>query len=211
MRRLLAILAVAAVLGALASLAPLRPAPAACAGSGSHHAALVVEHGDGSVVRRCVAFDGDSINGEQLLNDSGVAWSGQSFGGFGEAVCALDGEPARYTECPGADRYWAVFAARSTGSGTGEWQLTSVGISGLTLHDGDAEGLRYGPTSGTPAAPASPAGACAAAAPVFETASPSPETGTHSGPDLGLLAAVVGAAALAGLGIVRLLLRRTRR
>ena len=115
------------------------PAASACAAAGSHHAALVVEHGDGSVVTRCVAFTAPTISGEELLNRSGVAWSGQTFGGFGDAVCALDGEPARYIDCPGKDRYWAVFVAR----GRGQWQLANVGISSLTVHDGDAEGFRF--------------------------------------------------------------------
>ena len=121
----------------------------ACAAAGSHHAAVVVEHGDGSVVTRCVAFAASSVTGEQLLNQSGVAWSSQTFGGFGDAVCALDGEPAHYLDCPGKDGYWAVFVAR----GDGSWQLASVGISTLTLGDGDAEGFRYVPAVGDPEAP----------------------------------------------------------
>jgi hypothetical protein len=119
-----------------------------------------VEHADGSTVTRCVAFDTDAIPGEQLLTLSGIGWSSQSFGGFGDAVCALDGEPARYAECPGKDRYWAVFVARAGGS----WQLANVGISTLVLHDGDAEGFRYVAASGALAAPVSAVGVCAAAA-----------------------------------------------
>ena len=164
MRRL-ALLLPAAILAALASLAPVASVVPGCAAAGSNHAALVVEHADGSVVTRCVAFDTDHITGEELLNRSGVAWSAQTFGGFGDAVCALDGEPAKYAECPGKDRYWAVFVARAGGS----WQLANVGISTMTLRDGDAEGFRYVPASGVPAAPVSAAGVCAAAA-----ATPSP-------------------------------------
>ena len=159
-RRRLALLVPAAILAALASLAPVAQAVPACAAAGSHHAALVVEHGDGSIVSRCVAFSTAAISGEELLNRSGVVWSSQTFGGFGAAVCALDGEPAHYVDCPGKDRYWAVFAAR----GGGSWQLANVGISTLTLHDGDALGVRYVPASGSAAAPVSAAGVCAAAA-----------------------------------------------
>lgn len=159
MRRL-ALLLPAAILAALASLAPVAQALPVCAAAGSHHAALVVEHGAGSVVSRCVAFSTASLSGEELLNRSGVPWSSQTFGGFGAAVCALDGEPAHYVDCPGKDRYWAVFAAR----GGGSWQLANVGISTLALHDGDALGLRYVPASGVAATPVSAAGVCAAAA-----------------------------------------------
>jgi hypothetical protein len=160
MRRVLAAFAAAATLAALASLAPTPAVAPACAGSGPHRAAVVLEHGDGSVTTRCVAFDGGQISGEALLDRSGIAWSGQTFGGFGQAVCALDGEPARYADCPGRDRYWVVFVARGVAGG-GSWQLSNVGVSGLVLHDGDAEGFRYVPVSGTPAEPPSPAGICA--------------------------------------------------
>jgi hypothetical protein len=160
--RLPAVVAAAAVAlaaGALASLAPGSPLVSSCVGAGSGHAALVVQHGDGSVLTRCVSLGTATVTGEQLLNSSGVAWSGQSFGGYGQAVCALDSEPAHYTSCPGQDSYWAVFVSR----GGGAWQLSSIGISSLTLADGDAEGFRYVPAVGNPAAPPSPAGVCAAA------------------------------------------------
>ena len=160
MRRPIAILAVAAALAALASLAPGSPAHSTCAAAGSHSVALVVEHGDGSVLSRCVAFDSSVATGEQLLNASGISWSGQTFGGFGAAVCAVDGEPARYSSCPGKDSYWAVFVAR----GGGPWQLSSAGISTLTLDGGDAVGFRYVPSSGTPAVPPLPVGVCPTAA-----------------------------------------------
>jgi hypothetical protein len=231
MRRIALILPIAAALAALASLAPGTPAISPCAAAGSHRAALVVEHADGSMVTRCVAFETDVISGEQLLALSGIGWSSQSFGGFGDAVCALDGEPARYAECPGKDRYWAVFVARAGGS----WQLANVGISTLALHDGDAEGFRYVPASAVPAAPVSAVGVCAAAAtpapprattvvtdspasaaPVAadaatlaatsppQTPAPAPSSGT----DLGLLAAAVVGGGLAGLAILRLVVGR---
>jgi hypothetical protein len=218
MRRIALILPIAAALAALASLAPGTPAASPCAAAGSHSAALVVEHADGSTVTRCVAFDTDAISGEQLLTLSGIGWSSQSFGDFGDAACALDGEPARYAECPGKDRYWAVFVAQAGGS----WQLANVGISTLVLHDGDAEGFRYVPASGVPAAPPSPAGVCAAtptvgiaaatasagatvgATPRNETSAPTPSGGV----DLGLLAAAVVGGGLAGLAILRLIVRR---
>ncbi|MFI5258330.1 MAG: hypothetical protein ACHQ01_01790 [Candidatus Limnocylindrales bacterium] len=163
----LAAVAVASAVAALAALAPGSPLVESCAGAGTYHAALVVEHGDGSIVTRCVAFGTSSVSGEWLLNTSRVSWSGQSFGGFGDAVCALDGEPAHYSDCPGKDYYWAVFVSR----GGGSWQLASVGISTLTLSDGDAEGFRYVPSVGTAAAPPSPSGVCAAAS---ESAAASP-------------------------------------
>ncbi len=143
---------------ALVALAPASPLVASCLGAGSHRTALVVQHGDGSVATRCVSFDTATVTGEQLLDASGLIWYGQTFGSFGKAVCAVDAEPIGYSACPGADYYWAVFVSR----GGGSWQLSGIGISSLSLGDGDAEGLRYVPTTGTPAAPPSPEGVCAA-------------------------------------------------
>jgi hypothetical protein len=169
MRRLI-LLVPAALLAALASLTPTAPVASSCAGAGPNHAALVVEHGGGAVIKQCVAFSGASITGEQLLNQSGVSWSSQTFGGYGDAVCALDGEPAHYLDCPGKDSYWAVFVARG-----GSWQLASLGITALVLHNGDAEGFRYVPAVGTAAAPISGAGVCPTAA------SPTPRRPPASG------------------------------
>jgi hypothetical protein len=177
MRRL-ALALPAALLAALASLAPAAPAVPTCAAAGSAHAGLVVEHGDGSVVALCIALPGDSVSGEELLNLSGIAWSSRTFGGFGDAVCALGGEPAHYVDCPGKDSYWAVFVAR----GGGSWQLSGVGISTIVLGDGDAEGFRYLAASGVAAAPASTTRVCAAAATptsrgsVAATTAPAPPT-----------------------------------
>jgi len=59
-----------------ATLAPPPPLGAVVPGArrGSAHAGLVVEHGDGSVVTRCVAFNAGAISGEELLNES-ECWS----------------------------------------------------------------------------------------------------------------------------------------
>lgn len=223
---------VALAAASVVALAPGSPLAASCAGAGSNHAAIVVEHGDGSVASRCVAFDTASVSGEKLLASSGVAWSGQTFGGYGVAVCALDAEPAHYSTCPGRDDYWAVFVSRAGG----DWQLATVGISTLTLADGDAEGFRYVPAAGDPAPPASPAGVCPATAagsgatttaastavgsatspgastapPGLPSASVPPSTAPSGssdppgpGPDLGLLAAVAVAGGLALTAVFR--------
>jgi hypothetical protein len=121
-------------------------------------AAIVIEHGDGTLLDRCVDFDTTSITGEGLLNSSGVAWSGQTFGGFGSAVCAIDAEPAHYSICPGKDSYWAVFVS----TGGSAWVLAAAGISSLTMSNGDALGFRYVPAAGTPQPPPSAAGVCPA-------------------------------------------------
>ena len=214
MRRL-AVLLAAAILATLAQLAPLTPVVPGCAAAGAEHVALVVQHGDGSVVTRCVAFNNATISGEELLNQSGVAWSSQTFGGFGAAVCAIDGEPAHYVDCPGKDYYWALFVSR----GGGPWQLSSGGISSITLVDGDAEGFRYAPDAGIAAPPVSASGVCPAATPTLlattttvaaaTVESPAaPNRALSDGIDPGLILAAGAGGGLAVLAILRLLASR---
>jgi hypothetical protein len=194
---------------AVAAFAPGSPLAATCAGAGPNHAALVVEHADGSVVTRCVAFDSGSITGEQLLDTSGLEWSSQTFGGYGRAVCALDSEPAHYANCPGGDSYWAVFDS----SGGGKWQLSAVGISTLKLADGDAEGFRYVPSSGDPAPPPPATGICTTGAGPAAAAAATTGSGSgapSSGFDLGWVAAGLVGVGLGGLALLRLLAARRR-
>ncbi len=56
-------------------------------------------------------------------------------------MCKVDGEPATFppTCWTGSSPFWELFVARSGGT----WSWSSLGVSALVLHDGDAEGLRY--------------------------------------------------------------------
>jgi hypothetical protein len=176
LRSLLRVLAVAPVLASLSLIGTatrVGPFAAGCAQAASvHHAALVVEHGDGAVLTFCVPFTVDSITGEQLLADSHVQFATAGYGGIGKAVCQVDGEPAQYP--PGcwtaSSPYWAMFVSR----GGGSWTISSLGISSQTFRDGDAEGFRYeGQSDYT--VPPSPAGVCpAASSPTPVRATPTP-------------------------------------
>lgn len=219
-----AVLAAWLAVASFAAAVPGSPFVATCAGAGPSHASLVIEHGDGSVVSRCVAFDTPTISGDRLLAAAGVSWSGQTFGGFGIAVCAVEEEPSRYGSCPGADRYWAVFEASG-----GDWGLSPVGISSMTVADGDALGLRYVPTSGTPEPPVSATGVCpgtaeatSGTAEATSGASAASSSGAalgaeakpgvpgRGGFDVGLASAVLVGAGLAGLAVFRLATGRRR-
>ena len=160
--------AVAAVLalpaaGAGALAAGMPPLQGCAAATWSHHAALVVEHGDGRVINLCIGFDAASITGEDMLRASGLEFGTVSFGSLGDAVCQIDNEPASYppscftTTSP----YWVLFASRHGGA----WTAADHGVSSEAFADGDAAGFRYDPQSGSAAPPASPAGVCALAAP----------------------------------------------
>ncbi|MEO8899192.1 MAG: hypothetical protein ABI352_08560 [Candidatus Dormibacter sp.] len=128
-----------------------------CAQASSvHHAALVVEHSSGGVVKICVAFTEAQITGEQLLHRSGVEYNTQPFGGNGDAVCQIDNEPAGYSSCFQDGKFWAMFVSRSDGA----WAFASQGVANQTFGDGDAEGFRYQSQSDSSPPAASPAGVC---------------------------------------------------
>jgi len=154
-RRHLGLVAIACLLGLAGAAAPARPAALGCAAAdGLHHVALVVEHGDGRILVRCVAFGAATISGAQALALSGVAYATTGYAGLGLAVCQLDGEPTTFPAGCWTDTgpYWVMFVAR----GGGAWTLSSLGISSQTLRDGDAEGFRYDAQTGSPAPPAAP-------------------------------------------------------
>lgn len=152
-----------------ASVIPGPGAAASCAAASGDRVAVVVQHGNGTTLSRCVSFSGDSISGEQALARSGIQAGTLPSGGFGVAVCQLDGEPSSYPpSCwTGTSPFWALFVARASGS----WQYSSVGISSIVLHDGDALGFRY--QSQSSHAPPTTAGDCPDPTPP-PTAKPTP-------------------------------------
>jgi hypothetical protein len=137
--------------GAAGTAAP--PAAASCVGTGTHKAYVVVEHGDGKTLDRCVKFDGSTATGDAVMNTSGIKLSTQDFS-FGKGVCAIDGEPAQYTQCfDPAKPYWALWSEKAGGS----WEQAQVGYTQLQLADGDAIGWRYTqPTEASPSPPPAP-------------------------------------------------------
>ncbi|MGH2513255.1 MAG: hypothetical protein ACRDGQ_11270 [Candidatus Limnocylindrales bacterium] len=134
--------------------------------------ALVVQHGDGSSVARCVAFSGPSLTGEAVLSASGLSYATIPYG-FGKAVCQVDGEPATFpASCwTTTSRFWTLFVAERGGS----WFPATLGVSVQVFHDGDSEGLRYEPQDG-PIAPTA-SGNCPTATPP-PSATPPPTAAT---------------------------------
>lgn len=120
----------------------------ACAGTGTLHAYVVVEHLTGTTLQRCVAFAG-TINGKQLMDMSGINYQTQTFS-FGLGVCAVDNEPAQFTQCfPQGKPYWSLFIETA-----GAWNASQTGFDQVTLHDKDALGWRYVPAADqTPSPP----------------------------------------------------------
>ena len=85
-----------------------------------------------------MGFAGDTIDGQTLMDQSTIAYQTQTFS-FGKGVCAIDNEPAQYTECfPKNKPYWSLFI--ETG---GVWAAAQTGYTAVNLHDKDALGWHY--------------------------------------------------------------------
>ena len=118
------------------------------AGSGPHHAYVVVEHLSGASSQQCVAFSGDVIDGQTLMDRSGVEYSARSLSS-GKVVCQVDNEPKTFSQCfPQNKPYWALFVEVR-----GVWSNAAGGYADVLLHDGEAMGWHYVPASDPSPAP----------------------------------------------------------
>lgn len=111
-----------------------------------HHAALIVDFGDGRVVVRVVSFAEETISGVDLLQRSGLDVAIMSNLGGGAALCAVEGVGCPPTpqdcfcQCRGADcRYWSYFHLQG-----GAWVYAGMGAAGRFLGDGDVDGWVWG-------------------------------------------------------------------
>lgn len=129
------------------------PASGSCAGvPGTHHARLVVEPAPGTVVKRCVGFDGRRIAALRLLAKGHIESATQKFS-FGVAICQVDHVPSHYSQClPSGQDYWALFLSTHGH----RWTSPSVGVSDIKVPAGGSLGLRYDPPTGKPAPPPRP-------------------------------------------------------
>jgi hypothetical protein len=145
-------------LGVVSGVARAGPFAPLCAQAGStHRVALVVEHGDGSVVRICVGVASSPVKALVVLQSSGLEIGTESYGSLGTAICQIDNEPAQYTTClPASGSYWVLFISHAGGA----WTTSSQGVSNAPVADGDAVGFRYDPQAGADPPPPSPAGTC---------------------------------------------------
>jgi hypothetical protein len=160
LRVTLALPLVAVGLGAASSAAGLGPAAPLCAQAAvAHRAGVVVEHGDGGVIRRCVGFNTASATALAVLQASGLEVGTSSYGGgLGAAICQIDYEPSTYP--PGCftstGSYWVLFVSRAGGA----WTVSDLGASNVAVGNGDDIGFRYDPQNGADPPPPSPAGTC---------------------------------------------------
>ena len=107
--------------------------------SAPHRAYVVVVHmSTAAPVQKCVGFSGETIDGQTLMDKSGIEYQTQTFS-FGKAVCQVDNEPAQYAKCF-ADNgpNWVLFVASG-----GVWTLAQSAYTRVTLRDREALGWRY--------------------------------------------------------------------
>jgi hypothetical protein len=70
-----------------------------CANGGAaHHAYVVVQHMSGGSLQRCVGFDGSEIDGQTLMDQSGIEYPAHKLTS-GKGVCQVDHEPQQYSQC----------------------------------------------------------------------------------------------------------------
>lgn len=117
-------------------------APAAYADG---HAGLVIENGDGSIDTYCVAFQGDSITGADMLAKAGV-----SVVQWNDAVCAVGNQegcfqPHDYASCycqsfPPTNTYWSFFTQNNDQG----WVYSPLGFQTARASDGDMQAWHWG-------------------------------------------------------------------
>jgi hypothetical protein len=108
--------------------------------SAAHHAYVVVMHASATVVQKCVGFSGDTIDGQSLMDRSGIEFQTQDFGpSLGKAACQIDNEPAQFSKCFSDNGpNWSLFV--ETG---GQWADAPSGYGQVMLHDKEALGWVY--------------------------------------------------------------------
>ena len=117
--------------------------------SAAHRAYVVVQHLDGKSLQKCVGFDGVTIDGKTLMDQSGVKYETQTFS-FGVGMCAIDSEPKTFTECfPKNAPYWSLWVETN-----GQWVVAATGFTDTKVGDKEALGWRYvQPTDPSPSPP----------------------------------------------------------
>lgn len=133
--------------------APAGSHPGCINATGPHRAYVVVQHLDGRSLTRCVGFATDQISGDELMKGSRLSYAAQRFS-FGDAICAIDGEPKGYDTClPQGAPYWALWIS----SGTRSYRRAELGYTQVKLGPGEALGWHYtSPTDANPLPPPPP-------------------------------------------------------
>jgi hypothetical protein len=101
-----------------------------------NYAGLVVKHGSGDVVTRCVAFDESSISSVELLDRSGLGLE-LSDSSFGTVVYGIDGE-GNASDWNNQTFYWSFWHLND-----GSWSYSPVGAGGSRVYNGSVDGWQW--------------------------------------------------------------------
>jgi hypothetical protein len=130
------VLALAAVVGAGGSARLVE------AQAGQSRAGLVVQFPNGEARTYCIAFEGDSISGLDLLLKSGLDVKVEVLGGLGAWICKINDTGCTYPEQPCVCQsygpggvYWSYHHLKE-----GKWRASVLGAGSYKVHDGDVEG-----------------------------------------------------------------------
>jgi hypothetical protein len=114
-----------------------------------NQAGLVVVHGDGQVVTRCVSFAEEEIDGLALLERSGLDLNIEVGGLVGSTVCRIDEEGCTYPaescfcRCQGSPcTFWTYWLPQD-----GDWAFSNLGASDTRVRHGDVQGWVWGESS----------------------------------------------------------------
>ena len=138
----------ALVIAACGGSSPANPTSSCVNAGAAHHAYVVVQHLSGTSLQKCVGFAEDTIDGQALMDKSGIEYQAQTFS-FGKGACQIDNEPAQFSTCfPVNQGYWALFVESN-----GAWAIATGAFDKTGLHDREALGWHYVPTSDSSPAP----------------------------------------------------------
>jgi|694.fasta_scaffold45991_4 hypothetical protein len=121
---------------------------------GTNQAGLVVVHGNGQIVSRCIDFTEPAISGYDLLQRSGLDLNIE-VSGMGAVICRIDGEGCTYPQqscfC-GTEGdsyiYWSYWLLANDG-----WQYANLGASNQMVQPGTVQGWVWGAGSNNSANP----------------------------------------------------------
>ncbi len=120
----------------------------------TNQAGLVIVHGDGRLVSRCITFGEEQISGYELLQRANLDLN-VAVDGIGAAICRIDGEGCNYPQqscfC-GTEgdsyRYWSYWQLRDEG-----WQYANLGATNTQVQGGAVQGWLWGEGANNTVAP----------------------------------------------------------
>jgi hypothetical protein len=137
----------AALLCALMAITWASTAAVSAQDPGPNRVGLVVVHGNGQTVQRCVEFDEEQITGLELVQRAGLETNLDDTNALGTAVCRLAGEGCSFPEescfcrCEGSPCVYWSYWNWTPGNG---WRYSNTSAAIRSLGDGEVDGWFWG-------------------------------------------------------------------